>query len=768
MARTFYRKKFTNYLGEQRAIDDIVLFFTADLVPSPTPTPSITPSNTPTPSITPSSTPIISVTTTPTPTQTNTPTTTTTLTATPTSTPEVTTTPTQTSTPTPTTTTTLTATPTQTESPTPTQTQTGTPAVSPTPYPVCPSELILSATTPNLLYGLYTRATIYTGGTFEAVWYNSENLTLNYGTNPDGNEYIAYQTSSGSDYTSLFWASDSLGNSGKWTIMYSSGNTIFNGGAQTADIAILDSNAITDGVWYYPPSGFLQYNGGYIQYAAVCPTPTPTPTPESTPTSTPTGTPNETPTQTASPTPEPTTTPTQTQTGTPTQTPTPTGYLNANLVAGSGYVEGYSVDGNSWSPISEGQPITDFSLTSISNNGTTWGAIGASYSYITSAATNVVYTSTNGSIWTTGATQGFRSYIGSPSKIVYTAPYWYILGSSTYAQLLSGGTWTTMAYSSDGLNFNPVNITIPSGRVRNQSIVSIAYGNGLYLAVGSSTGTTTTQSRLLYSYNGVDWTGSTNTAFGNNLSSVVFANDRFIVGQSVNAASKILVSTDGFNFSSSTNANDSTVFGTLNPNNLYYFDNKIIGIPGGGVASAATYNFVNYSTDGFTWSGATSVRSLMAQSPYQMAIANSKIYAVGRQSSTGPSRIWESSDGITWIDNTGNYGSIFTGSSIQQIAGIYVPPPTPTPTRTPTQTPTNTPSVTPEPTTTPTQTGTPTGTPAVTPTTTQTPTNTETPTGTPTGTPTPTPTTPDNINKLQTESSDFIHTEANEQIITEQ
>jgi hypothetical protein len=305
MARTFYRKKFTNYLGEQRAIDDIVLFFTSDIGPGPTPTPSITPSNTPTPSITPSSTPIISVTTTPTPTQTNTPTTTTTLTASPT----LTQTPTRT--------------PQVTNTPTTTQTPTGTPAVSPTPYPVCPSELILSATTPNLLYGLYTRATIYTGGTFEAVWYNSENLTLNYGTNPDGNEYIAYQTSSGSDYTSLFWASDSLGNSGKWTIMYSSGNTIFNGGAQTADIAILDTNAIFDGVWYYPPSGNLQFNGGYVQYPSTCPTPTPTPsiTPSPTPQVT------STPTTTQTPTTTTTLTATPTQTGSPTPTPTePEGY----------------------------------------------------------------------------------------------------------------------------------------------------------------------------------------------------------------------------------------------------------------------------------------------------------------------------------------------------------------------------------------------------------------------------------------------------------
>jgi hypothetical protein len=169
---------------------------------------------------------------------------------------------------------------------------------------------------------LYTRATIYTGGTFEAVWYNSENLTLNYGTNPDGNEYIAYQTNSGSDYTSLFWVSDSLGNSGKWTIMYSSGNTIFNGGAQTADVAILDTNVITDGVWYYPPSGNLQFNGGYVQYPSTCPTPTPTAS--STPTPTPTTTSTLPVTSTPSPTPTTTTTLTGTPTPTPTLTPTAT------------------------------------------------------------------------------------------------------------------------------------------------------------------------------------------------------------------------------------------------------------------------------------------------------------------------------------------------------------------------------------------------------------------------------------------------------------
>jgi hypothetical protein len=174
MPEVFYRKKFSYYLGEERAIDDIVLEFIP--VPSPTPTPNYcmsgitdftlwfytdccgtyvsgttmglsicydnrfakdgiagpygpcstscaTPTPTPTPSITPSVTPTITPTTTTTSTPTNTPTTTITATPTNTGTPTVTPTNTQTETPTNTPTTT----------PTNTPTNTGTPTVTPTP-----------------------------------------------------------------------------------------------------------------------------------------------------------------------------------------------------------------------------------------------------------------------------------------------------------------------------------------------------------------------------------------------------------------------------------------------------------------------------------------------------------------------------------------------------------------------------------------------------------------------------------------------------------
>ena len=98
MSRIFYRKKFSDYLGEQRAIDDIVQFFTQDIAPTPTPTP-VPVSPTPTPSITSTPTPSVTSTLTPTPTNTGSPTPTPTNTGTPQVTPTLTTTPTPTRTP---------------------------------------------------------------------------------------------------------------------------------------------------------------------------------------------------------------------------------------------------------------------------------------------------------------------------------------------------------------------------------------------------------------------------------------------------------------------------------------------------------------------------------------------------------------------------------------------------------------------------------------------------------------------------------------------
>ncbi len=131
MSKVFYRKKFSDYLGQEMALLDI---FAQNIPnPSPTPTPSplpITPSITPTNTKTPTPTPTPSIT----PTLTRTPTVTPTNTTTPSNTPTQSITPTNTTTPsnTPTLTPTNTTTPTLTNTPT----NTSTPSVTPPSY-VC-------------------------------------------------------------------------------------------------------------------------------------------------------------------------------------------------------------------------------------------------------------------------------------------------------------------------------------------------------------------------------------------------------------------------------------------------------------------------------------------------------------------------------------------------------------------------------------------------------------------------------------------------------
>lgn len=136
MSKVFYRKKFSDYLGEQRAIDDIYASFIPDggVTPTPTPVP-VSPTPTPTSSLTPTPTPSVTATLTPTPTNTGTPTPTPTKTPAPacdiTYTELPSPTPSPTPTITPTNTTTPTITPTNTSSPTPTPTASPGPAFDP-------------------------------------------------------------------------------------------------------------------------------------------------------------------------------------------------------------------------------------------------------------------------------------------------------------------------------------------------------------------------------------------------------------------------------------------------------------------------------------------------------------------------------------------------------------------------------------------------------------------------------------------------------------
>jgi len=282
MSKVFYRKKFSDYLGEQRALDDIIARFEPNPSPTPspsplpiTPTPTLTPSPTPTPSITPTRTPV-----TPTPT------------ATPTNTP--------TSSPIP---------------PTPSVTRTATPTPTLTPTPT---------STPEVVYqtGLIVEtcdSSIYTGG----VTVNFDGApqliigsggtigTANCVADPirTGSAHI-YQITYGGGYTGC--TTPPVYNEVR-TINFSfnPGIVPFGGFDYTEQLwynGVLQSSSLKQTAIVNPPADLgngcpLQDLDLVVKFYIQSLVPTPTPTPS----------PTVTPTLTASPTPTPTITPTPTE-----------------------------------------------------------------------------------------------------------------------------------------------------------------------------------------------------------------------------------------------------------------------------------------------------------------------------------------------------------------------------------------------------------------------------------------------------------------------
>jgi len=772
MARIFYRKQFSNYLGEQRAIDDTVLFFTSDIGPTPSPTPSVTPSHTPTPSITPSSTPIISVTTTPTPTQTQTPTptltqtpdvtttptatltqtptqtqtqtptTTTTLTATPTQTESPTPTTTSTQTPTQTTTTTLTATPTQTESPTPTITSTQTPQPTATNNPICPEQIIISNWSGGTNFaGTYDRLWNASGSTVEYGYWNGT-LFGAIGTAPDGYNYPIYKETNSNKFLCRSVYPGSTDN--LWALITTFSNPWQADGGGSATITQGFSPTITQGSVRWPQGGEWISLGtsGYTYYPNTCPTPTPTNT--GTPTQTPTNT--ETPTQTQTPT--NTETQTQTPTGTPNPTGTPTPTPSPQQVRwvasnGTGRIEGYStsLSATTWTITEPNIGVSNNFMFGIATDGTNWAAAGDYQDPTTLQYINLSYYSNNGYEWLTGNTSPDTIIGNAVVEMATNGSIWLLGGTSSYNEILLSG-FTSLGYSYDRITYSAATITTLPGMSRPNNVNAFAYNGSMWLAGTTATGSTTTPTRIIYSYDGVNWSGQTNTTFSGNTSSLTYGNGRWVAAVGLaSSLAKLVASNDGFNWSASTNATNASLFSTSTvPNNVIFFDNKFVATTSSN--SGATIHIICYSTDGLTWSAATDTKTLMPRGISHIASNGNVLIATSFTGTTGNTvTTYISNNGINWSANTSNINTVFTGTSavstiVSNVAILPPPNPTPTPTSTPTNTPTNTASQTPTNTETPTQTQTPTNTETPT----QTPTNTETPTPTNTETPTNTPT----------------------------
>ena len=252
--------------------------------------------------------------------------------------------------------------------------------------------------------------------------------------------------------------------------------------------------------------------------------------------------------------------------------------------------------------------LTSGSGANLSLNAVTYG----NDKYVATASTGVFY-STDGITWTSGTG-------GRGGAVVY--------GNNKFVSLSIHNGTGYYHVSTDGITWTSGNCGFSS------SINDMAYGNGVYVAVGSGS------TSVYYSTDGVTWsigTGASIVLYG-----VIFANGRFVaVGGSEKAT--VYYSTNGKSWSTSNNINSTEPF-----NDVAYGNGKFVGVGFNG--------YTAYSTDGVTWASGSGIDSSVRLTG--VAYANGKFVAVGN------TKNYVSDNGIAWtpITNIGSLSDITYGN----------------------------------------------------------------------------------------------------------
>jgi len=195
-------------------------------------------------------------------------------------------------------------------------------------------------------------------------------------------------------------------------------------------------------------------------------------------------------------------------------------------------------------------------------------------------------------------------------------------GDKTQIANHSGNPCGVCGYNSESGNPNANWMAVENSTFDDYSIVSIAYGNNIFVAVS--------QTAMAYSTNGITWLPvSFNSINLFSISDIIWDGNRFVV---ITANRNIFFSSDGINWSEGS-------MGTASfyPESITYGNNKYI--IGGG---SGTYK-IAYSTDGASWDFVTDNAINSVNQYYDVIWGKDKFIAVG---SSG--QAVHSSDGINW------------------------------------------------------------------------------------------------------------------------
>jgi hypothetical protein len=176
----------------------------------------------------------------------------------------------------------------------------------------------------------------------------------------------------------------------------------------------------------------------------------------------------------------------------------------------------------------------------------------------------------------------------------------------------------------------------------NDGYQRIAYGNGLFVAIGTTT-------NFITSPDGINWT--TRTAPSATWLSITYGNGLFVA---VSTSNIVATSPDGITWTSRTNASSRVWRGVTYGNGLFV-----------AVASSVAGNRVATSPDGITWTS----RTTPADNDWWAVTYGNGLFVAVSQTGTG-NRVMTSPDGITWTLQTSASDS--TWNDITYGKGLFV------------------------------------------------------------------------------------------------
>lgn len=238
-----------------------------------------------------------------------------------------------------------------------------------------------------------------------------------------------------------------------------------------------------------------------------------------------------------------------------------------------------------------------------------------------------------------------------------------ITGGAKFYSVGGGATQTVLLFSEDG-NL-PWDEATASKSVQ---LNSIAFNDGLYVAVGESDGT---DSYIITSNDGLNWTERTSPV-NVGLNKVYYINNQFVVvGDVSGGVATVLTSTDG-----------ETWIAKTNPPNVSFFDIAFNGTTY--VACPGVADIIYYSTDLDNWSTASitgSLNPLTTAIDYNRVVwsaADSKFVILGEGNISAANRLitTSSTDGINWPGTDLNFH--FAGGITPKImfhdetTGLYI------------------------------------------------------------------------------------------------